>query len=73
MKRKNYCKIINIEPKVLQAIIYYKRYNYILQQAVIEGNYNTPKIKLISDRFNRLVEYLDRYIIYDNVKLNKLK
>ena len=69
MKRKNYCKIINIEPKVLQAIIYYKRYNYILQQAIIDKeDLNSPKIKLISDRFNRLVEYLDRYIIYNNKK-----
>ena len=69
MKRKNYCKIINIEPKVLQAIIYYKRYNYILQQAVIEGNYNTPKIKLISERVDKLVKYLDNYVLYNNSKL----
>ena len=58
-----------IDDKTLKALNLYKKYDRALKQAIIDKeDLNSPNIKLISDRFNRLVEYLDIYIIYDNKK-----
>ena len=66
---KKAIKIALIDDKTLKALNLYKKYDRALKQAIIDKeDLNSPKIKLISDRFNRLVEYLDRYIIYDNKK-----
>ena len=66
---KKAIKIALIDDKTLKALNLYKKYDRALKQAIIDKeDLNSPEIKLISDRFNRLVEYLDRYIIYDNKK-----
>lgn len=47
----------------------YKKYDRALKQSIIDKeDLNSPKIKLISERVDKLVKYLDRYIIYDNKK-----
>ena len=68
--KKRSTKIINIDDKTLKALNLYKKYDRALKQAIIDKeDLNSPKIKLISDRFNRLVEYLDNYVLYNNTKL----
>ena len=66
---KKAIKIALIDEKTLKALNLYKKYDRALKQAIIDKeDLNSPKIKLISERVDKLVKYLDRYIIYDNKK-----
>lgn len=66
---KKAIKIALIDDKTLKALNLYKKYDSALKQSIIDKeDLNSPKIKLISERVDKLVKYLDRYIIYDNKK-----
>lgn len=66
---KKAIKIALIDDKTLKALNLYKKYDRALKQSIIDKeDLNSPKIKLISERVDKLVKYLDRYIIYDNKK-----
>ena len=69
MKNKKAIRAHQIDDKTLKALNLYKKYDRALKQAIIDKeDLNSPKIKLISERVDKLVKYLDRYIIYDNKK-----
>ena len=69
MKRKA-IKIALIDDHLLKCIQYYKKYNRLLQQAIIDKeDLSSPEIIKISERVDKLVKYLDNYIIYNNTKI----
>ena len=68
MKKKAQ-KLALIDYHTLKALIYFKRYDRILRQAIIDKvDLNTPYYTTISNRVDKLVKYLDNYIIYNNEK-----
>ena len=67
---KKAIKIALIDDKTLKALNLYKKYDRALKQAITDKeDLNSPKIKLISERVDKLVKYLDNYVLYNNSKL----
>lgn len=61
-------RLHQIDDKTIKCINLYKKYDLLLKQAVLDNNYNDPKIVVISERFNKLKTYLDVYVLYKKDK-----
>lgn len=60
-------KLIQIDDKTLKCILLYKKYNSLLKQAIVDKeDLSSEYYKTISGRVDKLVKFLDKYILYKN-------